>query len=231
MPLAPRFKKFTTKHQGIRVLAFGFIFDFTRNANNTVIQPVRETIKEKWFQEAIRDRDVDLFLVAGHVPLRSEEFNSIFKAIREVQWDVPIQFFGGHSHVRDYSKYDSKAFALQSGRYMETVGFMSITGLATGGKRNEPISDALKDSKAMAPLNSPQFARRYIDNNLFSYYHHTSLNSTSFPTSRGQNVSKMNHAILILAWVAPPWIFGLTAPLIPAKAASSAGYRNSCFRV
>lgn len=191
VPLAPRFKKFTTKHQGIRVLAFGFIFDFTQNANNTVIQPVRETIKEKWFQDAIRDRDVDLFLVAGHVPLRSEEFNSIFKAIREVQWDTPIQFFGGHSHVRDYSKYDSKAFALQSGRYMETVGFMSITGLATGGKRDEPISDALKDSKAMAPLTSPQFARRYIDNNLFSYYHHTSLNSTSFPTSRGQNVSKL----------------------------------------
>lgn len=191
VPLAPRFKKFTTKNQGIRVLAFGFIFDFTGNANNTVVQPVRETIKEKWFQEAIRDRDVDLFLVAGHVPLRSEEFNSIFKTIREVQWDTPIQFFGGHTHVRDYSKYDSKAFALESGRYMETIGFMSITGLATGGKRNQLISDALKDSETMGPLASPEFARRYIDNNLFSYYHHTSLNSTSFPTSHGQNVSAM----------------------------------------
>lgn len=191
VPLAPRFKKFTTKNQGIRVLAFGFIFDFTGNANNTIVQPVRETIKEKWFQEAIRDRDVDLFLVAGHVPLRSEEFNSIFKTIREVQWDTPIQFFGGHTHVRDYSKYDSKAFALESGRYMETIGFMSITGLATGGKRNELISDALKGSKTMGPLASPEFARRYIDNNLFSYYHHTSLNSTSFPTSHGQNVSAM----------------------------------------
>ncbi|MCJ1267152.1 hypothetical protein MMC22_007037 [Lobaria immixta] len=189
VPLAPRFKKFTTKNQGIRVLAFGFIFDFTGNANNTVVQSVRDTIKEKWFQEAIRDRDVDLFLVSGHVPLRSEEFNSIFKAIREVQWDTPIQFFGGHTHVRDYSKYDSKAFALESGRYMETIGFMSITGLATGGKRNDPISDALKDS--IAPLATPKFARRYIDNNLFSYYHHTSLNGTSFPTSRGRNVSAM----------------------------------------
>lgn len=191
VPLAPRFKKFTTKNQGIRVLAFGFLFDFTGNANNTVVQPVKETIKEKWFQEAIRDRDVDLFLVAGHVPLRSEEFNSIFKAIREVQWDTPIQFFGGHTHVRDYSKYDSKAFALESGRYMETIGFMSVTGLATGGKRNEPVSDALSGSETMGPLASPKFARRYIDNNLFSYYHHTSLNSTSFPTSHGQNVSRM----------------------------------------
>lgn len=191
VPLAPRFKKFTTKNQGIRVLAFGFLFDFTGNANNTVVQPVKETIKEKWFQEAIRDRNVDLFLVAGHVPLRSEEFNSIFKAIREVQWDTPIQFFGGHTHVRDFSKYDSKAFALESGRYMETIGFMSITGLATGGKHNEHVSDALRDSETMRPLASPKFARRYIDNNLFSYYHHTLLNSTSFPTSHGQNVSGM----------------------------------------
>lgn len=189
VPLAPRFKKFTTKNQGIRVLAFGFLFDFTGNANNTVVQPVRETIKEKWFQEAIRDREVDLFLVAGHVPLRSEEFNSIFKAIRKVQWDTPIQFFGGHTHVRDFSKYDSKSFALESGRFMETIGFMSITGLATGGKLNEPFSDTLKDSETRAALASPKFARRYIENNLFSYYHHTSLNSTSFPTSHGQNVS------------------------------------------
>ena len=189
VPLAPRFKKFTTKNQGIRVLAFGFMFDFTGNANNTVLKPLRETIKETWFQEAIRDRDVDLFLVSGHVPLRSEEFKAIFKAIREVQWDTPIQFFGGHTHVRDFSKYDSKAFALESGRYMETIGFMSITGLATGGKRNEPTSDAIKDS--VRPLAAPKFARRYIDNNLFSYYHHTSLNSTSFPTPHGLNVSAM----------------------------------------
>ena len=190
VPLAPRFKKFTTKNQGIRVLAFGFLFDFRANANNTVVQPVAETIKEKWFQEAIDDREVDLFLVAGHVPLRSEEFNSIFKAIRKAQWDTPIQFFGGHTHIRDYSKYDSKAFALESGRYMETIGFMSITGLATGG-RDVGGGESLVTLKPLALQTSPKFARRYIDNNLYSYHHHTLLNSTSFPTQRGRNVSAM----------------------------------------
>lgn len=189
VPLAPRFKKFTTKNQGIRILAFGFLYDFRANENNTVVQPVAETIREKWFQEAIADRDVDLFLVAGHVPLRSEEFNSIFKAIRKAQWDTPIQFFGGHTHVRDYSKYDSKAFALESGRYMETIGFMSITGLATGGSHD--AGESLMSRKPLALQATPKFARRYIDNNLYSYYHHTSLNSTSFPTQHGRNVSAM----------------------------------------
>lgn len=186
VPLAPRFKKFTTKNQGIRVLAFGFLFDFRGNANNTVVQFVADTIKEAWFQDAIRDKDLDLILIAGHVPLRSKEFSAIFMAIREVQWDTPIQFFGGHTHIRDYFKYDSNAFGLESGRYMETVGFASITGLVTGGKSNSPSEGA---SIKSWPLASPKFSRRYIDNNLNSYYHHTALDSKSFHTPHGQNVS------------------------------------------
>ncbi len=183
-PLAQRYKKFTTENQGIRVLAFAFLYDFTGNANNTVVQKVEDTIKEKWFQEAIRDRDVDLFLVIGHVALRSSEFASIFRAIREQQWDVPIQFFGGHTHIRDYAKYDKKAYALESGRYMETIGFMSITGLSTGGITNAK-------GPHVAPAASPTFSRRYIDNNLFSFHHHTGLNKTTFPTPHGRNVSSM----------------------------------------
>jgi len=179
VPLARRYRKFTTKNQGIRIVAFGFLFDFTGNSNNTVVQPVEETIKEKWFQNAITDREVDLFVVTGHVAIRSEEYSTIYKAIRAEQWDTPIQFFGGHTHIRDYKKYDSKAYALESGRYMETIGFQSISGLATGGKG------------VTASVLSPTFSRRYIDNNLFSFHHHTSLNSSSFPTPHGRNISAL----------------------------------------
>ncbi|KAL8790449.1 MAG: hypothetical protein Q9213_000601 [Squamulea squamosa] len=185
VPLAPRFKKFTTKNQGIRVLAFGFLFDFTGNANNTIVEAVEKTVQKRWFLEAIHDREVDLFLVAGHVLLDSPEYQAIFKAIREVQWDTPIQFFGGHTHIRDYFKYDSKSYGLESGRYMETIGFMSITGLSTGGQ------SVARSPGAEASIASPKFARRYIDNNLYSFHHHTSLNCTTFPTAHGRNVSAM----------------------------------------
>jgi hypothetical protein len=179
VPLARRYRKFTTKNQGIRIVAFGFLFDFTGNANNTVVQPVEETLKEEWFQEAITDKEVDLFVVTGHVAIRSEEYSNIYKAIRAEQWDTPIQFFGGHTHIRDYKKYDSKAYALESGRYMETIGFQSISGLAAGGK------------ETTASASSLTFSRRYIDNNLFSFHHHTSMNSTTFPTPHGRNVSTL----------------------------------------
>ena len=195
-PLAHRFRKFTTKNQGIRVLAMGFLFDFSNAADNIVVQDVEDAIKEKWFRDAIRDRDVDLFLIAGHVPLRSPEFQAIYKAIREQQWDTPIQFFGGHTHIRDYVKYDKNAYALESGRYMETVGFMSIDGLNAGGKnlKNDFVSMLSSALSSVAPrtkmARTPNFSRRYVDNNLYSFHHHTGLNASEFPTSYGLNVSK-----------------------------------------
>jgi hypothetical protein len=180
VPLAPRYRKFTTKNQGIRVLAFGFLFDFTGNANNTFVQPVEETVKEPWFREAIRE-DVDIFVVIGHVDLRSPEYKAIYTAIRDHNWDTPIQFFGGHSHIRNFMSYDPNAYALESGRYMETIGWLAIDGVSSGGK---------KDPKEVRARASTTYKRRYIDNNLFGYYHHTGLNKSTFPTELGKNVSE-----------------------------------------
>lgn len=183
--LAPRYKKFVTKNQGIRVTAFGFIFNFQGSSNNTVVQPVQEAIKEQWFVDAIRDKDVDLFLVAGHVPVRnSEEYDAIFKAIRSEHWDTPIQFFGGHTHIRDYKKYDKAAVAIESGRYMETLGFQSISGLRTGAEKGLGVAQG-----------DLTFQRRYIDNNLYSLFHHSHTNESTFFTALGNSVTRqIDHA-------------------------------------
>jgi hypothetical protein len=178
-PLAPRFRKFTTKNQGIRIISFGFLFNFHGNANNTVVQPVQATVKEQWFQDAIRTNDIDLFLVAGHVPVKnSEEYDLIYDAIRKVRWDIPIVFFGGHTHIRDYRKWEAKAQGIESGRYMETLGFLSMSGLSTGKK------DSVSPAKS-----APKYERLYIDNNLYSLRHHSGTNESTFPTEAGTNVS------------------------------------------
>ncbi|KAL6705775.1 hypothetical protein ACN47E_006413 [Coniothyrium glycines] len=179
--LAQRYKKFTTKNQGIRILAFGFLFDFTGNANNTVVQRVEDTVKEAWFKEALKDHDLDLIVVFGHVDIRSDEYKLLHQSIRSAQWDIPIQFFGGHSHIRDYKIFDSKSVALESGRYMESLGFMSIDGLSAGGTQRA------ESSKQKSKIT---FSRRYIDNNLYSMNHHSGKNEKSFPTEHGKNVSK-----------------------------------------
>ncbi|EHY59180.1 hypothetical protein HRR83_001548 [Exophiala dermatitidis] len=176
VPLAPRYKKFTTKVQGIRIMAFGFLYNFDRNYNNTIVQRVEDTVREDWFQAAIRDPDIDLFVVAGHAPVRSDEFDVIFEAIRSVRSDTPVQFFGGHYHIRDYRVFDSRAHGLASGRFMETIGFQSISGLSTNSSTDT--------------ASSLSFFRRYIDNNLYSFYHHTGLNASTFHSERGRNITK-----------------------------------------
>lgn len=175
-PMAQRYKKFQTKNQKLNVVAFGFLFDFDGNANNTRVQKVTDTIKEEWFQNAIREKP-DVFVVIGHIGLRMEELKKIFEAIRKQNWFTPIAIFGGHAHVRDTVTFDSRAYAIASGRYFETIGWMSVDGVPKAG--------------AEVNAESVSFNRRYIDNNVLGLYTHTGLNETTFPTAHGRNVSKM----------------------------------------
>lgn len=174
VPMAPRYKKFQTKNQKLNVVAFGFLFDFTGNANNTIVQPVSKTIKEEWFQNAIREKP-DVFVVIGHIGLRMDEIKQIYNEIRKQNWFTPLAFFAGHAHVRDAISLDAKSFGIASGRYFETIGWMSIDGIAKKSKDVETTAVS--------------FNRRYIDNNLLGLYHHTGLNESTFPTEHGRNVS------------------------------------------
>jgi hypothetical protein len=176
MPMAQRYRKFQTKNQKLDVVAFGFLFDFTGNANNTIVQPVRETVREKWFQDAIQE-ETDVFVVIGHVGVQMPEFKTIFRAIRKQNPLTPILFFGGHVHIRDATAYDARSFAVASGRYFETIGWMSVDG--------ELERTALSEDAGFS------FHRRYIDNNLLGLHYHTGLDATTFPTDHGRNVSAM----------------------------------------
>lgn len=176
VPMAPRYKKFQTKNQKLNVVAFGFLFDFTGNANNTIVQPVSKTIKEEWFQNAIREKP-DVFVVIGHIGLRMDEIKQIYNEIRKQNWFTPLAFFAGHAHVRDAISLDAKTFGIASGRYFETIGWMSIDGIA-------------KKSKDVGTT-AVSFNRRYIDNNVLGLYHHTGLNESTFPTEHGRNVSEL----------------------------------------
>lgn len=111
-------------------------------------------------------------MIIGHIDIEDLELGHVLAAIRKVHPTIPVQIFGGHSHIRNFKRYDEKSTALESGRYFETVGFLSIDGLLSKTK------DA-----------SLSFFRRYIDANRAGYQHHTSTNEETFDTHQGLNLT------------------------------------------
>lgn len=172
-PLGSKYRVFETKNLKKRVLAFGFLFNFDGNDKQiTRVTKVEHEIEKQWFQDVLRDilPTVDYIVLAGHIPVRDwPEFQTILDAIREKHSTIPVSMFGGHSHVRDYVVYDDNAVALQSGRYVETIGFASVN----------------------LTENGPEFSRAYIDfNQRTMAFHSGAASIAEFVTDRGRNLSE-----------------------------------------
>jgi len=185
LPIGSRYRKFQTPANNYTILAFGVLFDFTGmrtlkrpllTAGNdkfvSTCQPAHQLINEPWFQSVLRDEthDVDLIVVLGHTPLRNTtgfEYDLVLSAIRYHLPTIPVQFFGGHTHVRDFRKFDDFAHGIESGRYLETLGWINMN------------------------LRPFSIGRRYIDNNVDSYMFHVGRSTKrQFETEKGRAISE-----------------------------------------
>ncbi|KAI1498475.1 Ser/Thr protein phosphatase family protein [Biscogniauxia marginata] len=160
---------FTTQH-GLRIMAFRVLFNFTGNTNVTRVIPARTLVSQQWFRDAIDSPEpIDIFVVLGHNPARQSTFQAIFDAIRAVHPETPIQFFGGHSHIRDFAVLDASSTSLESGSYCETLGWLSISGFDSGnsgycGILPNPAGVPNPSRKATNNSTSPfRYSRRYLD--------------------------------------------------------------------
>ncbi|KAH9039804.1 Metallo-dependent phosphatase-like protein [Lactarius pseudohatsudake] len=170
VPVGSRFAKFKTR-KGRKVTSLGVLFDFTGNDHNTTVQKVEDMVKEAWFADAIKD-EPDFFLLVGHMPVARDNWPLVFNAVRAVHPTTPILILGGHTHIRDCLQFDGRSIALESGRYMETVGFLSVDLDHRGSKRNLTVN------------------RRYLDPNRVTYEYHTNSHDSSFDTSIGRQITK-----------------------------------------
>jgi hypothetical protein len=194
-------------------MAFGVLFDFTGNSNVSKVIKAASMVEESWFLEALNySKPIDLFVVTGHNPVRanvsSSTFGTVMSAIRKARPDVPIQGFGGHTHIRDFVVYDSKATGLESGRYCETLGWLAMSGItsSTCKAKQNPKGVPNPTRRAIAPASTStasmklssshtpsnlRYARRYLDWNrlTFSYHAEGSQPYTSFNIAHGQEVT------------------------------------------
>ncbi|PCH36598.1 hypothetical protein WOLCODRAFT_167014 [Wolfiporia cocos MD-104 SS10] len=168
VPVGERYVKFKTR-KGRSVTSLGVLYDFTGNDVNTTVQNVEDMVKEDWFAEAIAE-EPDFFMLLGHMPVRYDNWPTVYNAVRAVHPTTPILIFGGHTHIRDCIQFDGRSMALESGRYMETVGWMSAN---LDVPKTENIT----------------FTRRYMDANRVTYEYHTGSSNHTFDTTAGQNIT------------------------------------------
>ena len=197
-------------------MAFGVLYDFTGNTNVTRVTKAATMVQQSWFLNAVNTTEpVDLFMVIGHNPARTttggSTFGTVYKAIRALRPDTPIQTFGGHTHIRDFAVYDAGTTGMESGRYCETLGWFSMGGIQssnyTGNKepRGVPnptqkavkVASSTKTSAAPtatasvpAAFNDLVYSRRYLDWNRLTFaYHAVGSQSSTFDYHSGLRVS------------------------------------------
>ncbi|KAF7507007.1 hypothetical protein GJ744_011031 [Endocarpon pusillum] len=208
--------RYFTTQQGLRIMAFGVLFDFTGNTDLTRVIRAADLIKQPAFLNAVNTTDpVDLFLVVGHNPARanvsSGTFGLIQSTIRKMRPNTPIQLFGGHNHIRDFAVYDSSSTALGSGRYCETLGWLSMSGInsttfrgnmrprgvpnpSRRAVRNATVSGSAATPSATNPTSSFSsslvYSRRYLDWNRLTFaYHAVGSQDSTFDYSSGRRVT------------------------------------------
>ncbi|PPQ78988.1 hypothetical protein CVT25_002272 [Psilocybe cyanescens] len=165
-----------SKPERRKVTSLGVLFDFTGNDHNTTVQKVADMVKETWFTDAIQE-EPDFFLLVGHMPVSRDDWPLVFNAIRAVHSTTPILIFGGHTHIRDCLQLDGRSMSLESGRYMETVGWLSAKLDKNGSNKNIT------------------FSRRYLDPNRVTFEFHSKKNEQNFDTPLGQSITKGLNAL------------------------------------
>ncbi|TKY90835.1 hypothetical protein EX895_000833 [Sporisorium graminicola] len=185
-PIGSLFKTLVTPVQGLKIMSYGIIFDFKLAAKGIAVQSPQEMVEEEWFDRSLdlaRDWGVDTFVVLGHMPVSGDPgWEAVHSKIRSRFPDTPIAIFGGHTHVRDCRMMDSQTMALESGRYMETIGFMGIKDL--------------QKRKRAGGRGKVKFTRRYIDSNPRNFAHHLKLSSTrELATKKGSFIRFIMDAI------------------------------------
>lgn len=198
-----RYRYFVTDH-GLRIMAFGVLYDFTGNSNASKVIKAKDLVKESWFLDAVNyPEPIDIFIILGHNPIRttvsSSTFGTIYSTIRGLRPTVPIQTFGGHTHIRDFVVYDGISTGLESGRYCETLGWASMSGINSstfhGNQKPRgvpnPSRKALKvNATVPTPSSDLVYSRRYLDWNRLTFaYHATNSQDSTFDYHSGQRVT------------------------------------------
>ncbi|KAK4169454.1 Metallo-dependent phosphatase-like protein [Cladorrhinum sp. PSN259] len=202
-----RTHKYFTTPNGLRVMAFGVLFDFEEGSKDIKVTPAAKMVKREWFLQAINSSNpIDVFIILGHNSARptrrGSTFTTVHSAIRAIHPDTPIQIFGGHSHLRDFVVYDHSSTAFEPGRYCETLGWFSMSGFNSSNSNFTGLPSPKKTShhpNQTADVNSTSpflYSRRYMDWNRLTFEYH----APGSQTKSGQHHGQQKGPTTVFSW-------------------------------
>ncbi|KAJ6537409.1 Metallo-dependent phosphatase-like protein [Mycena vulgaris] len=105
--------------------------------------------------------------------------------------DEPDLFLlAGAHHIRDCLQLDGRSMSLESGRYMETIGWMSADLPEPKGYHGGYYRHNGEDQRHFQSTKNITFSRRYLDPNRVTFEYHTGRGNFSFDTTRGRSITK-----------------------------------------
>eukprot|EP00934_Nitzschia_sp_Nitz4_P001805 Nitzschia sp. Nitz4//scaffold16_size188269//121144//123025//NITZ4_001801-RA/size188269-augustus-gene-0.95-mRNA-1//-1//CDS//3329538547//1805//frame0 len=141
------------------VLVFGFIYHMYGAASEVTVLDPADVVQESWFQKALKEESYDAILVMAHMGTDDPAVSSIISAIRSHVGDnMPVQFVTGHTHMRRFSQVDEYSTAVESGRYLDTVGFVSFPTRHTVPDDNSTMAHLFQHVFLDANVNNLKYA-------------------------------------------------------------------------
>jgi 5''-nucleotidase/2'',3''-cyclic phosphodiesterase and related esterases len=144
-PIGERYTFLHGTYSGYTILTFGFLYDFLNNCQITTIETVESVVNSTWFQNVLEgnEENFDAILVLAHMDAFDPLVTVLLDKIRSICGpNMPVQFITGHSHARKFQQLDPFSTSFEAGRYLDTIGFASLSFNATSASFDHIFIDA-----------------------------------------------------------------------------------------
>jgi 2',3'-cyclic-nucleotide 2'-phosphodiesterase (5'-nucleotidase family) len=118
------------RNTNVQLLVLGFLYEMKDASEMVIVQSIHETMQEKWMRDILKDTQStnDGIIVMAHMHVTDALIQVILQGLRaKVGMDIPIVFVTGHTHIRAVDKPDATSISVESGKFMDSLGFVSVT--------------------------------------------------------------------------------------------------------
>jgi len=152
-PIGSQYRFLQGEFSGHTILTFGFLYDFQNHCQITEVEDVEKVVNKTWFVDVLsgNESSFDSILVLAHMDAYDPLINVILDKIREICGEtMPVQFITGHTHKRKFQQMDSFSTSFEAGRFLDTVGFTSLSFNASSANFEHKFIDGdIEDMKEL----------------------------------------------------------------------------------